>query len=138
MAALLFRAVGEPVQRDGILVSLPKLDIEVAEQCSSIRSSIFLVVTTMFIAQVLLYSGWRKTVLIAAAVPLSIVKNGLRIMVIAELGTRVDPGYLDGWLHHHGGILFFAVSVVAVAAFLWVLQRTETPPDPLPKSVGVG
>ena len=127
MAALLFRAVGEPVQRDGILLSLRDMDIEVAEQCSSIRSSMFLVVTTMFVAQLLLRSWWRKALLIAAAVPLSVAKNGLRIMVIGELGTRVDPGFLSGRLHHHGGILFFAVSVAAVAVLLWVLQRSETP-----------
>ena len=126
-ARLLFRAAGTPVAQDGILLSIPGLDIQVAPQCSSIRSSMFLVVTTMFVAQLLLRSWWRKALLIAAAVPLSVAKNGLRIMVIGELATRVDPGFLDGRLHHHGGIIFFAVSVAAVAVLLWILQRTETP-----------
>jgi len=125
-ARLLFRAAGTPVAQDGILLSIPGLDIQVAPQCSSIRSSMFLVVTTMFVAQLLLRSWWRKALLIAAAVPLSVAKNGLRIMVIGELATRVDPGFLDGRLHHHGGIVFFAVSVVALAGLLWILQRTET------------
>jgi exosortase len=126
-ARLLFRAVGTPVTQDGNMLSIPGLDIEVARECSSIRSSLMLVLTTMFMAQLLLRSWWRKGLLIAAAVPLSVAKNGLRILVISELGTRVDPAFLDGKLHHHGGIIFFAVSVAAVTALLWILQRTENP-----------
>ena len=67
----------------------------------------------------------EKLCLLLAAIPLSVAKNGLRIFTIAELGTRVDPGFLDGKLHHHGGIIFFGLSVVAVVALLWILRRTE-------------
>jgi exosortase len=124
-AQIMFRAVGVPLTQDGIMLSIPGLDIEVARECSSIRSSLMLVVTTMVLAHLFLRSWWRKTLLIAAAIPLSVAKNGLRIFTIAELGTRVDPGFLDGKLHHHGGIIFFGISVVAVVALLWILRRTE-------------
>jgi exosortase len=125
MAALLFRVIGEPVQRDGILLSLQNLDLEVAKECSSIRSSCLLVVTAMVLAHLFLRSWWRKALLIAAAIPLSVAKNGLRIVTIGELGTRVDPEFLNGKLHHDGGIIFFGVAVVAVGALLWMLRRTE-------------
>jgi len=106
-------------------VSIPGLDIEVARDCSSIRSSLMLVVTTMVLAHLFLRSGWRKALLALAAIPLSVAKNGLRIFTIAELGTRIDPGFLNGKLHHNGGILFFGLSVVAVGVLLWILRRTE-------------
>jgi exosortase len=124
-ARILFRAVGVPVTQDGIMLSIPNLNIEVARECSSIRSSLMLVVTTMVLAHLFLRSWWRKALLVVAAIPLSVAKNGLRIFTIAELGTRVDPGFLDGKLHHHGGIVFFGIAVVAVVALLWMLQRTE-------------
>ena len=127
-ARVLFRAVGTPVTQDGILLSIPGLDIEVARDCSSIRSSLMLVITTMFMAQLFLRSWWRKALLIGAAVPLSVAKNGLRILVISELGTRVDPGFLNGRLHHQGGIIFLTGSFAVVAVMLWVLQRTEKLP----------
>jgi exosortase len=126
-ARLMFRAVGVPVTQDGIMLSIPGLDIEVARECSSIRSSLMLIVTTIVLAHLFLRSWWRKALLIAAAIPLSVAKNGLRIFTIAELGTRIDPGFLNGKLHHNGGILFFGLSVVAVGAVLWVLRRTELP-----------
>jgi exosortase len=124
-ARILFRAVGVPVTQDGIMLSIPNLNIEVARECSSIRSSLMLVVTTMVLAHLFLRSWWRKALLVVAAIPLSVAKNGLRIFTIAELGTRVDPGFLDGKLHHHGGIVFFGIAVVAVVALLWTLRRTE-------------
>ncbi len=125
MAALLFQVVGEPVQRDGVLISLTNLDLEVAKECSSIRSSWMLVVTSIVLADLFLRSWQRKALLIAAAIPLSVIKNGLRVFTIGELGTRVDPGFLDGNLHHHGGIVFFGIAVLGVGALLWALRRSE-------------
>jgi exosortase len=124
---IMFRVVGVPVTQDGIMLSIPNLEIEVARECSSIRSSLILIVTTLVLAHLFLRSWWRKVLLVAAAIPLSVAKNGLRIFTIAELGTRLDPGFLNGKLHHHGGIVFFGVSVAAVGALLWVLHRTELP-----------
>jgi exosortase len=126
-ARILFRAIGVPVTQDGIMLSIPGLDIEVARECSSIRSSLMLIVTTVVLAHLFLRSWWRKILLMAAAIPLSVAKNGLRIVTIAELGTRIDRGFLDGKLHHHGGIVFFGIAVVVVGVVLWVLRRAEFP-----------
>ena len=124
-ARIMFRAVGVPVTQDGIMVSIPGLDIEVARECSSIRSSMMLVVTTMVLAHLFLRSWWRKALLVVLALPLSVAKNGLRIFTIAELGTRMDPAFLNGKLHHNGGIIFLGIAVAIVVLLLWILRRTE-------------
>jgi exosortase len=113
------------VTQDGLFLTIPGLTLMVAEECSSIRSSSMLLVTTMVLAQLLLRSPWRKALLIAIAVPLSVAKNGLRIFSIAMLGTRVDPGYLTGSFHHQGGIIFFAIALFIIFALLWGLRRGE-------------
>jgi exosortase len=124
-AYLLFAAVRVPVQQRGLLLHIPDLTLAVAPECSSIRSSLMLLVTTMVLAQLLLRSTWRKVVLIAAALPLSVAKNGLRIFTIGILGTKVDPGYLTGRLHRQGGIIFFLVALAAISLLLWLLRRGE-------------
>ena len=124
-ARSLFLAIGVPVTQHGIILSIPNLSIEVARECSSIRSSMMLVVITLILAHLFLRSWWRKVLLIATVIPLSIAKNGLRIFTIAELGTRVDPGFLTGRLHRQGGIVFLGFSVVVMSAVLWMLRRTE-------------
>ena len=126
-ARMLFLAFGVPVTQDGLLLTIPGLTLMVAQECSSIRSSSMLLVTTMVLAQLQLRSPWRKALLIGLAVPLSIAKNGLRIFMIAMLGTRVDPGYLTGSFHHQGGIIFFAIALIISFALLWILQRGEGP-----------
>jgi exosortase/archaeosortase family protein len=111
--------------QDGVLLTIPGLTLQVAQECSSIRSSSMLLVTTMVLAQLLLRSPWRKALVIALAVPLSVTKNGLRIFTIAMLGTRVDPAYLTGRLHHQGGIVFFAIILLLTFAVLWILRKGE-------------
>jgi exosortase len=124
-ARIMFHTIGVPVTQDGIVLSIPNLDIEVARECSSIRSSLMLVVTTLVLAHLFLRSWWRKVVLVAAAIPLSVAKNGLRIVTIGELGTRVDPSFLTGKFHRHGGVVFFGIAVAAMVVLLWILHRTE-------------
>jgi len=124
-ARILFQLARVPVTQDGVVLSIPKLDIEVAQECSSIRSSALLVVTTLVLAHLFLRSWWRKLILVAAAIPLSVAKNGLRIFTIAELGTRVDPGFLHGRLHRQGGIIFFGLSVAGIIVLLWIFRRND-------------
>ena len=130
-AHIFFSAFGVPVVQDGVILTIPKLTLQVAEECSSIRSSSMLLVTTMVLAQLLLRSPWRKALLICLAVPLSVAKNGLRIFTIAMLGTRVDPRFLTGKLHRDGGIVFFAIALLATFALLWILRKGEAAFPPL-------
>ena len=127
-ARVLFAAVGIPVAQNGTLLSIPGLTMEVARECSSIRSSLMLVVTTMVIAQTLLRTIWRKTVVIALAIPLSVAKNGLRIFVLAMLATRVDRSFLTGRLHHQGGIIYFLIALAAISLLVWVARFGEQKP----------
>jgi exosortase len=124
-AHVLFAAAGVPVLQEGVVLSIPGLTVEVAQECSSIRSSSMLLVTAMVLAHVLLRSPWRQALVVAVAVPLSVAKNGLRIFTIAMLGTRVDPGYLNGRLHHQGGVIFFAIALALVLVLIWFLKRPE-------------
>lgn len=124
-ADLIFAIAGVPVAREGTIITIPGLVVEVARECSSIRSSLMLVVTTMVLAQMLLRSAWRKALVVAVAVPLPVVKNGLRIFVLGMLGTRVDPSYLTGRLHHEGGIIYFLIALGAIFLCLWIARRGD-------------
>jgi exosortase len=124
-ANLLFAIFGVPVAQNGVFLAIPGLTLKVAQECSSIRSSSMLLVTTVVLAQLLLRSPWRKALLIGVAIPLSVAKNGLRIFSIAMLGTRVDRVYITGRFHHDGGIIFFAIALIVIFAFLWLLKKGD-------------
>jgi exosortase len=124
-ARLLFAAAGVPTAQDGTVITTPGLTVEVAPECSSIRSSLMLVVTTMVLAQMFLRSAWRKAMVIAVAIPLSVAKNGLRIFVLAMLTTRVDRSFITGRLHHQGGVIYFLIALAAVILLIWIAHLTE-------------
>ena len=130
-ARLMFSLIGVPVSQQGFVLSIPGVNIEVARECSSIRSSVMLLVASMVLAQVSLRSPWSKALVIAATVPLSVAKNALRIVTLSMLGTRLDPGFLTGRLHHQGGIVFFMISLAVLVLLLWILRRAEEHRAPL-------
>ena len=124
-AHFLFAVAGVPVAENGMQMAIPGLTIEVARECSSIRSSMMLLVTTMFLAQVLLRSVWRKALVIAVAIPLSVAKNGLRIFVLAMLATHLDPSFLTGRLHHQGGVIYFLIAEAAIFLLIWIARHGD-------------
>ena len=131
LAYLIFQAVGMPVLRHGFVLTLPNVTIEVAQECSSIRSSIALFITCLLAAHLYLRTGWKKWVLVLLSLPLSLVKNGIRIATLTLLSIYVDPGFLTGRLHHEGGFVFFFLTLLMLLpVFLW-FERSDNRHKPL-------
>lgn len=122
---LLFTLTGVPILREGLVFALPGLTIEVAEECSGIRSSLALFITGLMVAYFSLRTGWTKTALMLAVIPLAVVKNAIRIVVLSLLAVYVDPAFITGRLHRQGGMVFFLVTLVLMAGVVWVLRRSE-------------
>ena len=122
---LLFAATGVPVIQNGMFISIPGVTVEVARECSSIRSSLMLLVTSLVLVHLFLDSVWRKIVVVLVAIPLSVAKNAVRIFTLSMLGVHVDPGFLHGRLHERGGIVFFVLALLIVLLLLWLLGRSE-------------
>jgi exosortase len=121
----LFRMVGVPVLWSGFKFELPGVNIEIAKECSGIRSSISLLITGIVAGHVFLKSGWRKIVLSLLTVPIAIVKNAVRIVTISWLGVYVNPDFLYGKLHHYGGVPFALIGLAILAPTLLIVQKTE-------------
>ncbi len=134
----LFRLTGIPVLKNGFLLTFPTLQIEVAKECSGIRSSLMLLLTGLILAHLFLRSFWAKVVFVLCIVPFSVAKNAIRIFVLSTLGMYVDNGFLHGRLHHEGGIVFFLIALAGLLVLLWLLQRLEAKtmlkvsPKPIP------
>jgi exosortase len=125
LSFLLFKAVGVPVFRQGFILSLPSVRIEVAQECSGIRSSIALFITCLLAAHLFLRTGWKMALFVLLALPLAIVKNAIRIVTLTLLSIYVDPGFLKGSLHHDGGFVFFLLTLLILSPVLLLLQKSE-------------
>ena len=125
VVALLFAATGTPVARQGFVFDLPGLSIEVADACSGIRSTIALVLTGLLAGYQFLTRGWTKLALVSAIIPVTVIKNGIRIVSLTLLSIHVDPGYLTGQLHREGGIAFFLLALGLLGLVLAALRAAE-------------
>jgi exosortase/archaeosortase family protein len=104
---------------------LPFIAIEVADACSGIRSSIGLLITSLLAGYMFLAKVHNRLLLLLAIVPITIFKNGVRIVTLSLLSIHVDPSYLSGQLHHEGGIVFFMISLALLTPILLLLMRSE-------------
>jgi exosortase C (VPDSG-CTERM-specific) len=124
-ADLFFNLTGTPFLRDGVAFQLPGISIYVAQECSGIHSSFVLFITSLLISHLLLQTAWRRAVLIALVIPLGVLRNGFRILVIAWLCIHVSPRMINSPIHHQGGPLFFILSLIPLFLLLWALKRSE-------------
>lgn len=120
-----FTAAGIPFRREGVILTLPTVTIEIAKECSGIRSSMVLFLICMVFGYLYLRSGWSRLALLLWLIPLTIIKNAVRIFTLCTLGMYVDRGFLTGRLHHDGGFVFFALAFAGLWAGVWVLQKLE-------------
>ena len=125
VAHRLFNLVGVPVFREGLLFSLPGINIEVAKECSGIRSSLALFITSLIAGHWFLRSARRKACLSLSILPLLVIKNGIRIVTISLLAIYVDRSFLTGNLHQSGGILFFGLAIVVLVLVVGLLRQSE-------------
>jgi exosortase len=135
--ALLFSATGSVYHRDGYIFSLPGVVIEIADECSGIRSSIGLVLTSLLAGHLFLQRAWTRTALIVAVLPMAILKNAIRIVALTLLSIHVDPGFLTGQLHHEGGVVFFLLALGLMMPILLLLRGFEAPRPWLPRARAV-
>ena len=124
-ADLMFGLIQMPVLRSDLVFQLPGLSIKVAEECSGMRSTFMLFITSLVAGHLFLRTGWKKALLAFAIFPLGILRNGFRITSISWLTVNVDPGIIEGPLHHHGGPFFFGLSLIPLFVLLWLFHRSD-------------
>ena len=125
LTRLIFVAIGVPVLREGFVLRIPGVSIEVARECSGINSTIALVITLLVVAYETLRTTSRRVLLLLLSVPLSIIKNAIRIVTLALLAIYVDPSFLTGRLHHQGGFVFFLIALALMYPVWRLLQKSE-------------
>jgi len=124
-AAVLFNLSGTPTLRDGLTFQVPAVTIRVAQECSGIRSSLVLFITSAIAGYIFLCTAWKRALLTLFVIPLGIVRNAFRIWLLAVLCDYIDPTILHSPLHKRGGPLFFALSLIPFFALLLWLWRSE-------------
>ncbi len=124
-AAWLLPLVGIPVYTHGTVLETPNGSLMVADACSGF-STLYATVTVAVLVAYAARSRWRKALVLAVAVPLAIVVNVVRVVVLTVLVDHFGLDVLHTSAHELSGLATFAVALPLIF-WLGHEPRKETP-----------
>lgn len=125
-ATSLLDLIGVPVLREGNIIRLPAISLEVAEACSGMRSLMALITIATFYAYFFEKKNWRRITLALSAIPIAVLANGFRIVGSGLLGQYWSPEKAEGFFHEFSGLFVFSVSCILLRMFHLLLVRVAT------------
>lgn len=111
--------LGVPAFMDGVFISIPNGNFEVAEACSGVRFLIAMIAFGVLVANLCFRSWTRRILFVIAAITLSIAANGLRAFGTIYISYLTTPAFAAGVDHVIYGWIFFAIVMVILVAGGW-------------------
>jgi exosortase len=112
LATLLLQLTGVPVLRQGNMIVLAAMPLDVAEACSGIRSLLTLVTLAIIYGYLMENRVWVRVALACSAVPIAVAANSFRIFGTGLLVQYWDPDKAEGFFHAFSGWLIFVVALI--------------------------
>jgi exosortase len=126
VAASTLPLLGVPVLREGNIINLPSMPLEVAQACSGIRSLLSLATLAIMYGYLLEPRISLRVVLALASVPIAVAANGFRIVGTGLIVQYWDPEKAEGFFHLFSGWLIFVVSLVMLFALHRLLNLFQS------------
>ena len=118
--------VGVTAFREGNVIDLGPVQLQVVEACSGIRYLLPLTSLALLCAYLFKDRMWKRVVIVFSSIPISILVNGFRIGMIGVLIEWYGKDAAEGFYHlFEGGVLFMA-SLGLLILEMWVLARIGT------------
>jgi len=108
--------LGVPILREGNVINLPSMALEVAEACSGIRSLMSLVTLAIIYGYLMEKRLWVRWLLAVASVPIAVAANSIRIIGTGLLVQYWDANKAEGYFHASWGWIIFVVSLIMLYA----------------------
>jgi len=121
-AARIINLIGIPAFREGNVIELAEMKLEVVEACSGIRSLMSLAtlaVTYVYFAEP---QWWRRIAMVASVVPIAIVTNAARVTATGIMAHYRGEEAAQGFQHAFSGWLMFIVAMILLLAFAQLLR----------------
>jgi len=116
LSAWILPLMGVPVLREGNVINLPAMPLEVADACSGIRSLLSLTCLAVMYGYLMEKRTGIRIILALASIPIAVVANGLRIVGTGLLVQYWDPEKAEGFFHAFSGWLIFVASLFMLFA----------------------
>lgn len=116
LATVALGAVGYPIGRTGVVITVGQYQLLVAEACAGLHSMFILEAMGLLYSHLVNHQSWRRNVTLALlAVPVSFVANVVRVMILVLVTYHFGDAVGQGFVHNFAGVLLFAVALVLMA-----------------------
>ncbi len=122
---------GFAVIREGNIIMLPNISLEVVDACSGLRSLVSLIALGTAYAFIFLKGKLRRFLLIAATIPIAVLANALRVFITGVLARFIGAAAAEGFFHEFAGLAVF-VTALTLTILLGALLA-KMPIGPMPK-----
>lgn len=131
--------IGVTAYREGNVIDLGPIQLQVVEACSGLRYLFPLTALTLLAAYLYRESLWKRAILVLSSIPISILLNGLRIGVIGVLVGTYGQTAAEGFTHFFEGWIFFVASLTLLCLEMWILARigSSTPGRSFAELIGL-
>jgi exosortase C (VPDSG-CTERM-specific) len=116
---------GTPFFQDGLSFQLADISLQIAPECSGLHSTLVLLITSLLASHLFLQTPWKRALLVLFVIPLGLLRNGFRVFTLGQLCIHWGPKMIDTPIHHKGGPVFFAVSLIPFFLLLILLRKSE-------------
>jgi exosortase len=114
-ATALLQPFGIPVVHEGVVIYVAQYQLLVEDACSGLNSIIGLLAISLFYIYLMRGTSWRYAVLLAVlAVPVAIIANIFRIIILILLTYFAGDSVAQGFLHFAAGIFIFTTALVLI------------------------
>jgi len=112
-----------PVYREGNMLFFVQTQLEVAEGCSGIRSIMALTMLSFVFCYFCKDGWWRKSILVAAAIPIALLGNLARVTGTGILAHFFGDQVARGFLHEFSGLVVFAFGMTLLFGLSSIINR---------------
>ncbi len=109
------QSVGLPVAREGVTIMIAQYQLLVEDACSGMNSLIGLSAISLMYIYLMHGSSWRySALLICFVIPIAIIANVIRIVVLVLITYFLGDQAAQGFLHFAAGIVLFSTALLLV------------------------
>jgi exosortase len=117
---------GLPVVSHGVAIDVGSYQLLVEEACSGMNSILGLLAVGLFYIHLMHGSSVRRSLILTVAlVPIAILANIVRIMILILLTYFAGNDAAQGFLHGFAGMVVFTVALVLVFGFDLLVSRFD-------------
>src|ERR1019366_9550432 len=114
-ATAILQPFGIPATHEGVIIYVAQYQYLVEDACSGLNSIVGLLAISLFYIYLVRGSSWRYSLFLAAlTIPIAIIANIFRIIILILLTISMGDAVAQGFMHFTAGIVVFAIALTLI------------------------